>query len=157
MLNRRKQRTQGGESLISLTQCLSILSIAFIAGACTRIPDDPYVATRNTPAKSPSGKYKLHVKSGSEVNGSRYQAFEIEDLQTSPPQVAFKPTDRFMARHATVFLWDEADRVWVHSGDVGTHFWVRNTNGNWEKHIYAHENVSAPNFLKRLRPQIFQK
>jgi len=59
---------------------------------------------RNTAAKSPSGKYKLHVKRGSEITGSNYQTFEIEDLQASPPQVVFRPPERFMARQTT-FFW----------------------------------------------------
>lgn len=115
------------------------------------MPDQ--VATLEEPAVSPSGDYRLVVVSG--YDGTvRFQAFQVlsqdgESLYLSP--------DRFGLQHTTYFLWDQDDRVWVYSGDLGTFFWELEDTGEWKKHVYAQSDVPAPDFLKEVRPRWHQK
>jgi len=114
----------------------------------------PEVATIDRPAISPSGKYILQVTKESE-NQSNFLRFQILNENKD---VIFMPSERFAERHTTLFLWDEKDRVWVYSGDLGTSFWELNeTTGDWNKHDYSRSNVTAPEFLKKVRPQQHKK
>ncbi len=108
------------------------------------------VATAEQPLPSPSGRYKLSVVM-TEVNGEPVQYFQIKD---AGDVVVFACQERFTARDTTYMLWDEAERVWVYSGDVGTYFWEQSEDmAIWVKHAYASSNVSAPQFLKERRPR----
>ena len=137
--------------LRNLVWLCSLVTMLF--AGCSRPSDEQYLATRRNPARSPSGKFLLRVTAGA-TERARFQTFEIEELGYTGPHRIFSPTERFMSRHTTFFLWDDADRVWVYSGDVGTYFWVRVTNNVWEKCIYAqNQHVPSPDFLKRKYPQ----
>ena len=124
------------------------------------------VATGENPAVSPSGKYLLVIVSGYDGE-AHFQSFQIlsRDQIVSHDQILirigetlYSSPDRFATRFTTYFLWGQQDRVWVYSGDIGTFFWARNTDtGEWEKYIYIESNVSAPEFLKEVRPNYHQK
>ncbi|HBY76900.1 MAG TPA: hypothetical protein DEG47_07820 [Cyanobacteria bacterium UBA11148] len=112
------------------------------------------VATPESPAVSPSNKYILVINSSDDAQGGFY-SFQI---QNQDRQVLYVSPDRFASRHTTYFLWDQNDRVWVYSGDVGTFFWERKQNTHeWEKNSYAQSNLPAPEFLRKMRPQFFKK
>ncbi len=78
------------------------------------------------------------------------------EIRTKNGELVFRSTDLFYARHITYFLWDNADRVWVYSGDVGTFFWEQK-GGRWKKYCYVDEEVAAPLFLKEKRPRRHKK
>lgn len=115
-------------------------------------------------AVSPSGKYVLLVKEVSE-NGSTLNYFlimsatetEKDSENPSPENVVYTSTDKFRTRDTLYFLWDNNDRVWVYSGDVGTYFWEQGDNGLWTKHTYTDEDIEAPTFLKEVRPEYHKK
>lgn len=131
---------------------LTYALLAFVAG-CGRRSDEAYLARHNHPAKSPSGKYLLRIQSGDDGR-ARFQTLEIEDTRS---RQIFQDPERFYTRHTTFFLWDDSDRVWVYSGDIGTFFWTPLTNNLWIKQAYRESNVSAPPFLKRKRPEFFDR
>ena len=112
------------------------------------------VATQDKPVTSPSGNYILTVTSGD--NGTiEYQSFEILN---NNEEILFSSSDQFAIRHTTYFLWDDDDRVWVYSGDLGTFFWELNPDtSQWEKFVYAKNDVPAPAFLKQIRPKWHKK
>jgi hypothetical protein len=120
------------------------------------------VATPENPAVSPSGNYMLVVNSDNDGQVNFY-SFQIlgSDKGGLDRETLYVSTDRFTARHRTYFLWDQEERVWVYSGDVGTFFWERKPdNDTWEKHTYYYDGgnkVSAPEFLRKMRPQFFNK
>jgi hypothetical protein len=108
------------------------------------------VATQETPASSPSGKYVLAVVAGKQ-SGNETQSFQILGQNK---ELLYASSDQFMARDVTFFLWDADDRVWVYSGDLGTFFWEEEGEpGTWKKSVYAQSDVSAPQFLKQVRPR----
>lgn len=114
----------------------------------------PEVALPDNPANSPSGKYVLTVDTEM-MNGVEVYYFQILDTNQN---ILFAAQDRFSIQHTTYFLWDQDDRVWVYSGDVGTFFWERMAETNeWKQFVYAENNVSAPPFLKEARPRWHQK
>ncbi len=106
------------------------------------------VAAIEHPASSPSGKYILHVMA---ARNSKPVALFFE-IRAKNGELVFRSTDLFYAHHMTYFLWDNADRVWVYSGDVGTFFWEQK-GGEWKKYSYVDEDVAAPLFLKEKRPR----
>ncbi len=105
------------------------------------------VATVEHPAFSPSGKYVLYVVAN-DKSKSIMLSFEIRSKNGDP---VFRSTEMFDDRHMTYFLWDDSDRVWVYSGDIGTFFWEQD-GSEWKKYIYVNSDVSAPSFLKEKRP-----
>ena len=112
------------------------------------------VATQDTPAVSPSGKYILAIVPG-KLNGFDTQSFQILDPERA---LLYASPDQFMSRDVTYFLWDSEDRVWVYSGDRGTFFWENvGAVGEWSKSVYAQSEVPAPAFLKRVRPRWHQR
>ncbi len=161
--------------LHTLKVVFSLLISSILLVACSSRPDSlpPEVATQNSSAQSPSGKYELIVVSGND-GAVQFQSFQI--LNKFGKGV-FASTDRFRVRDTTIFLWDTGDRVWVYSGDVGTFVWQRDPNSpdlsdgkcanpntpsiadcpdyteTWIKASYLESGLPAPAFLKRVRPQ----
>lgn len=131
--------------------------IAIVTVACqgmrreTNRPDD--VATLERPAESPSGDYLLVVVSGQD-SSARFQSFEIWDRESN--ELLYASPERFDRRHVTYFLWDDQDRVWVYSGDVGTFFWEQSEQ-SWIRRTYAQSDVPAPDFLREMRPDWHQQ
>jgi hypothetical protein len=112
------------------------------------------VALPENPAISPSGDFVLLVQKH-QIDGNEMQNFKIADNNNT---VVYESPDMFSVRDITFFLWDTENRVWVYSGDLGTFFWENQGGGkNWKKHVYAEGNVSAPQFLKEVRPRWHQK
>ena len=111
------------------------------------------LATPENPVVSPSGKYRLLV--AETFDGViHFKRFEIVKADGS---TIFICREGFGSHHATLFLWDNEDRVWVYSGDVGTAYWTRVRDDLWVKHYYGDENVPAPEFLKKARPEYHKK
>jgi hypothetical protein len=120
------------------------------------------VATPSRSAVSPSGRYELRVfRDLSKVQqyGDRFPfyGFQIVDSSNDPCNIIFQSKESYIATHTLYFLWDDQDRVWVYSGDVGTLFWIVESNGDWIIHNYVTENVTAPDYLKSIRPRYHQK
>ncbi len=112
------------------------------------------VATLDQPATAPSGNYVLKVI---KVDDDLPHLLTFQLLDRND-KVIFEAIDRFDESHTTFFLWDNDDRVWVYSGDVGTFFWERNAStGIWQKYTYAQSDVAAPLFLKDVRPRWHQQ
>ncbi len=138
---------------IGVLAIVVLLSASCIGRNTSRDSELPKeVAEVGHPASSPSGKYELHVIADKTKKPTEL-SFEVK---TKNGDVVFHSTDAFSDRHMTYFLWDEADRVWVYSGDLGTFFWEQNQN-NWQKYAYVDEEVSAPKFLKEQRPRWHKK
>ena len=137
--------------VLCLVCCCAALGMTALLTACVgRTPNLPEeVATAEKAAVSPSGKYLLVIVAGQD-GAVRFQSFQILDRSGDTLYMSAK---RFTARHTTYFLWDDADRIWVYSGDVGTYFWEYDpTTAQWEEHAYVDSNVPAPEFLKREMP-----
>lgn len=114
------------------------------------------IATPENPIVSPSGKYQLEVVNGYNglVKFQRFYITKLEDRAYSP-RVIFACLDTFRTRDTLYFLWDNNDRVWVYSGDVGTYYWVCVDNDQWEKYSYANTPILVPELLNQLRPEGF--
>lgn len=137
----------GGVLLVS---CIGLSALAiWISGV--PVPEIPSeVALPNRPAISYSGKYRLSVIETKDSNGVWMYQFEIEDLESKE---VFRYDEGFGARHTTFILWDENDRVWVYSGDIGTDFWkLSEEEFTWDRCNYD-QNNPAPPYLKLERPR----
>lgn len=120
--------------------------------------DTKGIATINNPVVSPSGKYQLKIIEETK-EGVRYNKFAI--LKTMDGNSNFKEiyiSNRlFRTRDNLYFVWDDNDRVWVYSGDIGTFFWERRSNDNWQQYAYAeNKNVNVPEILKKIKPGYFE-
>ena len=111
------------------------------------------VASTERSSKSPSGEYILVVVEETKEDGV-YQSFQILD---SKENLVFTPQESYTARSMNFFLWDDDGRVWVYSGDLGTFFWESASPVEWIKYSYVKSDVSAPDFLKEIRPQWHEK
>ncbi len=110
------------------------------------------LATPQQSVMSPSGKYVLKVLRTT-MEGHPFLTFELRDPQAGDTAAPlFQAADAYSDYHATFILWDEADRVWVYSGDVGTFFWERGDDGEWHKSAMVDRNVPRPALLQKLRP-----
>lgn len=137
--------------------CTRICAVLIVGGllGCRFTADlPPEVATQSKPAVSPSGNYTLVVLTGND-GGVDFQSFQILNQDG---ELVYASQDRYATRHTTYFLWDQDDRVWVYSGDLGTFFWQRNPDtGDWEKYVYADNDVPAPEFLKDKYPNLHNR
>lgn len=133
---------------------MGLIGVALCAN-CIRISSDQGVASPGHPQLSPSGKYLLQIVEG--FDGKVYYN-EFEILSAASKEVLFKSNERFRTRDTLFFLWDNEDKVWVYSGDLGTFYWVRKDDNLWGKNTYYKEgDVEAPEFLKKVRPQFHTK
>lgn len=132
-----------------------LLIVSLLVSACGEeyLSPHDFVATSEKPALSPSGKFILAVLPADDEKSHAYR-FQIRDPTSHP---LFTSQDRFMARHRTYFLWDQSDRIWVYSGDVGTFFWELKNDTIWEKRSWAdnRQTIEVPSFLKKTRPKHF--
>lgn len=125
-------------------------------GCGSNQPEKPAaLATLEQPAASPSGTYLLQITE-EETSSGGYLRFQISEIE--PPSRKFVAEDRFSARHETIFIWDDMDRVWVYSGDVGVFYWEKVPDKwIWEKVTYKKEAFPPPPaYLIELKPHLFK-
>jgi|GEM_PF-922437 len=98
---------------------------------------------------SPSGRYSLQVV---RPDAEHPERLDVEIL-AGDGEVLFRSGERFDDRSVTMFLWDDDERAWVYSGDVGTFYWERGATPDlWQRHVYAESDVPAPPELREARP-----
>lgn len=78
---------------------------------------------------SRSGRYVVSTISENDNQG-RWVRFQISDR--SGKSVFVSPT-RWAARHHIEYAFDDADRIWFYSGDVGTSVWAHVGGDGWEE------------------------
>jgi hypothetical protein len=119
----------------------------------------PEVATADKPAISSSGKYVLAIISVWEKK-TRWLSFQILNQKQ---EVLYHSSERIAAYQPTYFLWDENNRVWVHSTkneketeiepeskkftNLQIYFWEQKNNKEWVKNLYFANKIPKPNFL----------
>lgn len=146
------QKTMKRIFCIGVSIALVLPLLTACQGGIANMPQE--VASPEAPASSLSGKYILVVLSGYDGQ-SHFHSFQILNQDR---KVLYLSPDHFEARFRTYFLWDQDERVWVYSSDLGTFFWERRTDTDeWEKHSYAQSNVPAPDFLKEMIPKRFNR
>jgi len=137
---------------------LIIISISLmVIATIVLLNQNNEIATPGNPVVSPSKKYLLQVVEG--FDGSvEYNRFDIVKIGEtgSDSKVVFSSQDTFRTRDTLYFLWDNEDRVWVYSGDVGVYYWTRLNDTVWEKHTHQDGDIAPPETLKKLKPAIFQ-
>lgn len=147
---------------VSPARCFAYLcAVAFIvtmlSGCENKAQVEPLpknVAEWGTSARSYSGEHTLEV-----VRHPRdpEHAFTFQVL-TSDGAVIFKPDEiLFRRRDVNFFLWDEQDRIWAYSGDVGTFIWERDgaTPSIWRRTTYVSAAQGPPSYLVKQRPRYF--
>lgn len=108
---------------------------------------DP-IATRYRDARSPSGQYVLSILRYADSEGTEYQSFQI----LCNGKIIFATKDSYRL-DALYILWDDDDRVWVYSGDVGTFYYER-SGESWWKHVFARDGaIRAPEYLRAVEPR----
>ena len=142
---------------VGIVGCLTACCLDPAVEARPQLPKS--VATADRPAVSPSGEYMLMVVRGND-GAADFVSFRIDRRNSDSGGVAAQPRyvsdDRFTARHTTYFLWDDDDRVWVYSGDVGTVIWQRDAESStWTKRPYEPGVDEVPEFLRQTRPEQF--
>jgi hypothetical protein len=127
---------------------------ALVAGGCdtTRSDDvargdDAVLATPGHDVSSPSGAFDLRV-----VDGDDGWHVEIVGDDGAVEHVADRS---FSPRFRTYVLWDDDDRVWVYSSDVGTYVWERADDETWSDRPWRGSGLTAPAHLRRAVPERF--
>lgn len=116
--------------------------------------DTKEVVTIDNPVISPSGKYQLKVIEET-IDGVEHNKFAIFKVLNSyiESEATFVSCDAYRTRDTLYFVWDDKDRVWVYSGDLGTFFWEHVSDNEWEKRSFAdNRSVPVPSLLKQLKP-----
>ncbi|WP_127588727.1 hypothetical protein [Paenibacillus koleovorans] len=111
------------------------------------------LATPGNPVVSKSGKYQLIVEESKE-DGVAKQSFIIKNISN---ETIYSSIEKFRIRDTLYFLWDEEDRVWVYSGDVGTYIWTQINERSWNKQSFSEMKgvLNPPEQLKKLKPHYF--
>ncbi len=89
---------------------------------------------------SPSGRYVAVVTKPSRDEPGML-SFRIEDRQG---RIEFAAPDRWAARFRLHFVWDDADRLWSDSSDVGTDVWERQVDGSWKGRAWVSTDLVPP-------------
>ena len=123
-----------------------------------RFPDNtrplyPFFAYAGHPAISPSGEWRLSIDERLHNDDScLYHGFIVENKTSDDAWTAeFSSTDDYSTNHGLYILWDDDDRVWVNSSDVGTFYWYRTESGEWRKEHYEDGAVPYPPRLRTAR------
>ena len=113
-------------------------------------PATNFIALESQPATSPSGRFILSI-----VARDSERPYELDfTITDTRGELLYSSDKTFNNRSVTIFLWDDEDRVWVYSGDIGTYIWQQgDTETEWQSEAYAHSNVPAPDYLKEIRPK----
>jgi hypothetical protein len=97
--------------------------------------------------KSPSGRYtatqtwvqkKLYEEQKKPLP---YFEFSVFDSKT---QQQYQVPMNFSARHRTTFVWDQQDRLWIYSGDIGTYIFFKDEFNNWVKTTWRESGLPKP-------------
>lgn len=101
------------------TACLLVLALLLgMLAACQ--PEERH---------SRSGRYVLSIAS-EEDNQGRWIRFQVRERGG---KVVFVSPTRWAARHRTEYAFDDADRIWFYSSDVGTSVWAHVEDARWEE------------------------
>lgn len=134
---------------------LTIMGIILFGSEESKQMNYDGLAKPNNPVKSTSGKYELKIVETND-NGVNSFMFIINSMDGEKKEL-FRSEEKFRVRDTLYFLWDENDKVWVYSGDVGTFIWTKITDDNWEKQPYAEvKDLNPPELLKKLKPKYFK-
>jgi len=101
-------------------------------------------ATPDNPVESPSGDFLMVIEAG--YNDNVYDNHFVIYKSDKEEQPKFISSKKYRTRDRLYFLWDEADNIWVYSGDSGTALWLKD-NDTWS------EQNSAPDY----KPVILQE
>ncbi|WNG50643.1 hypothetical protein F0U60_45835 [Archangium minus] len=102
------------------------LLLVVLAGTWVGCP-----AKSPAPIPSPSGRYQLQPFQEVDGRGTRWMSFHINDAATG--NKVFTCPERWLSGHRTDFHWDEQDRAWVLSSDVGVSVWAATPSGSWQR------------------------
>lgn len=94
-----------------------------------------FVASLGTSCQPPrresrSGTYVVSLVEEEDGQG-RWVRFEVRERD--PDRRVFLSPRRWAARHRTEYAFDDADRVWLYSSDVGTSVWRHVAGDTWEE------------------------
>jgi|GEM_PF-6330034 len=104
------------------------------------------------PLTSPSGRYQLHSFQEVDGRGDRWVRFRITDATTG--NEVFTCPERWLGGHRTDFHWDEQDRAWVLSSDVGVSVWAATPPGAWGRIPQAEaERLMPPEPIRKYHDQ----
>jgi hypothetical protein len=131
---------------------------------CCSRPEAPHEATYadviadpSRPAISPSGEFLLEIEQFYK-SGFPYAGFRVREVLTD--ETVFVSSDNYLLTHTTYFLWDDASRIWVYSGDRGLFYWelteTESETVTWRKSTYLPNrgHPSPPEFLRLVRPRL---
>ncbi len=102
------------------------------------IPKNKSLATPQNPVISPSGEYQLMISEG--FNGFyEYAHFSIAKNRHNTHgdfRIVFSSEEMFRLIGDLRFLWDEKNNVWVYSSDIGTFYYAKVSDEQWDKHPF---------------------
>ena len=135
-----------------------LVLIILLFGSCSQNkgPEELYaddLVKNNHSVLSPSQEYSLEMD---EYFSDNVTGFSFVVRSTSDNEEVYRSDDFYRLRDVTYLLWGDNDTIWVYSGDVGTLYWEKTSDG-WSKNDYTKDTDSSivPNALKELRPKYF--
>lgn len=98
---------------------------------------------------SPSGKYILSIRGyyvDFDHNGDKWWHAKVLILTASGEKV-YEDTESFAAWFPLRFGWDEQDRLWCYSGDIGIYYWQNGPTGWRRTQWESSSSLNIPQFL----------
>ena len=117
------------------------------------------LATPGRPVQSPSGRFELVVVKGRD-GGGEYWKVEVHEIDEGNRKLTARFDEAFYISHATFILWDQYDRAWIYSGDLGTYVCSPDPEGVWSMTSYVklkNKGLRPPELLLKLRPKLGER
>jgi hypothetical protein len=124
-------------------------TLGLAAASCGRGGDAVLQAAEGQKATSPSGRYVLTV-TAPDPTDHHLLSFRIDDARGT---ARYEPAERWADRHRLYFVWDDADRLWSYSSDVGTDVWEHQPDGAWTSRPWIDTDLAAPASIAKYLPE----
>ena len=122
----------------------AVVCAALAGAACTGKQTETSsgsLITEDKSQPSPSGAFTASLAAVDE-RGTRAWKVVLRDQQGHE---VFRSPTNFTARHRTVVTWEnQADQLWIYSGDIGTRVYARDAQGAWQERSKAGLTPPAP-------------
>ena len=126
-----------------------VFSVVVALSGCDSGPRAPQTwgADMSRKIPSPDGDHVLLIQGQSEqMNGDTWWHATVEILARDGT-VLFSDNRGFATWFPLRFGWDNDNRLWCYSGDIGIHYWQSGTQG-WRREQWQRESgLSIPAFL----------
>jgi len=107
-----------------------LLVVSTLVAGCDRSSRTADVGAPLVPMTTTDGRWSVVAAVSTSGPRSGCVQFKIRDAQG---HMVHREQTGASQRMRWEFAWDDADRLWFYSGDIGTSYWERQDDGVWKR------------------------